>query len=135
MPFEEGQNPWELSEGLPMEGADVTITDAMFVIDNEYTAGADVLSMTMIPDSYEGELGNLRPQLYSIGKGWDIVQKGQGVVAESGKFRNFTKTSAYGDWIAHALQCEGAREYFVDNELAPHDANIWIGTRWSLGTH
>lgn len=135
MAFDKENNPWELSKGLPLEGADVTVTDASFVIDNEYAAGAVVLSLTMIPDAYEGDVGNLRPQLYSIGKGWEVLDKGQSVAHESGKFRKFPEQSAYGDWISHVLGCEGAVEYFVENELDTHDANIWIGTKWTLGSH
>jgi len=125
-------NPWGLSEGLPLEGADVTITDCVFLVDNEYAAGALVASMTLIPDEYDGDMSNLRPQLYSLGKGWEAVDKGARAEHESGKFRQFAKQSSYGSWIGAALQCEGAPEYLA--ELDPRDADTWINTRWTLGT-
>lgn len=122
---------WELSSGLPLAGKDVTITKAEFRIDNSYALNAVVLSLEYTPDE-----GAAQTQLYSLGKGWKIVEKGGAVIHENDsatKKPTFSEQSNYGRFIKAVKGVNGARD-LIASRGSLRSAETWVGTRWTLGT-
>lgn len=122
---------FELGSGLPLADADVTITNAEFRFDTAYSADAVVAAIEFTPDEEGVES---QEQLYSVGKGWEPLDRGAAVAHGSGKPVKINNQSNYGRFIAAAIECEGFLDYAREAGLQPNSAALWVGTRWHLGS-
>lgn len=122
-------DPFALGSGLPLADTDVVVTAVEFRFDTQYAADACVAAITFQPDQ-----GEAQEQLYSCGKGWEPLDRGASAGHTSGREMNFNGQSNYGRFLAAAMVCEG----WVDDARAsgrtPHNADLWIGSRFHLGT-
>ena len=122
---------FELGSGLPLADAEVTITNAEFRFDTSYSADAVVCAMQFTPHEEGVEA---QEQLYSVGKGWEPLDRGEMVGHGSGKQVKINNQSNYGRFIAAAVECEGFLDYAREVGLQPNSAALWVGTQWHLGT-
>lgn len=122
---------FELGSGLPLADANVTITNAEFRFDTSYSADAVVCAIEFTPHE-EGH--EAQEQLYSVGKGWEPLDRGATVAHGSGKPVKINNQSNYGRFIAAAVECEGFLDYAREVGLQPNSAALWVGTQWHLGT-
>lgn len=120
---------WETGSGLALADANVVVTAASF----GYNAnlGADVLcaNFTFVP--VEG--GEPIEQSFSVGKGWEAVNKGANLVSEDGRPRKINGQTNYGrliDSAVQAVQASGREMPFA----SPRMAEGWVGTSWHVGT-
>lgn len=110
---------WELGSGLALDGATAEITGARFTIDNNYSAEAVVLELTFTDE----ESGETQAQLYSVGKNWEIGDKGNTITG--GKKVN--ATSGYGRWIHSAVEADMGD--LLIGRGTPREADIWLGLK------
>ena len=122
---------FELGSGLPLADANVTITNAEFRFDTSYSADAVVCAVEFTPHEEGVEA---QEQLYSVGKGWEPLDRGATVAHGSGKQVKINNQSNYGRFIAAAVECEGFLDYAREVGLQPNSAALWVGTSWHLGT-
>lgn len=129
----EEKSLWDLSSGLPLDGADVEITDATFEVDNSYAAGATVLALTFTPlDGSESQR-----QLYSCGKNWEPLNGGSALGHVSGKPNGVVTLNTntnYGKFIAAATAAEDGAKFKANAQVDPGETSLWIGTKWTLGS-
>jgi hypothetical protein len=126
-------NMWELGSGLPLDGARVHATEAIFTYNQEYSADAVVLDITWQPwDGAEDE-GEAKHQLYSVGKRWEPVNEGTEVAHESGKLQMFNNQTNIGKLIHSLLEAlgdgdvaEGMKQVMAAG-LEPYKVDCWIG--------
>lgn len=118
-------DPWELSSGLPLDGATATVTKAEFGYRNDIAQGVLFLSLTFSPDGGEDTV-----QSFSVGKGWDTAKKGAELVRGDGRKGSINDQTGYGKFITSALACGGAE--YLRGTNGPLDAATWQGTRWEL---
>lgn len=122
---------FELGSGLPLADAEVTITNAEFRFDTSYSADAVVCAIEFTPHEEGVEA---QEQLYSVGKGWEPLDRGETVAHGSGKQVKINNQSNYGRFIAAAVECEGFLDYAREVGLQPNSAALWVGTQWHLGS-
>ncbi len=123
---------WNLSSGLPLDGAEVVVTDACFEFDTSYNADAVVAKLTYA--FLNGE-GDPQTQMYSVGKNWEPVDGGSAVAHTSGKRVGINKGSNYGVLVGGLMSCEGAdKARAVANErgMEPDHAGLWTGMKFRL---
>lgn len=126
-------DPFKLSSGLPLSGAEVTVEKVEFGYDNEYSADALVAMITFVPD--EGETPT-RPQIYSMGANFEAVDRGERVQHKSGKQANFNDNSTWGKFITAFTTMEGAAEAMKETrerDSSPFEASWLVGMRFKLG--
>lgn len=123
---------FSLGSGLPLDGAEVVITDAAFEFDTSYNADAVVCKMVY---SFLNGEGEPQTQLYSVGKNWEPVDQGTAVAHTSGKRVSINKMSNYGSFVDGFLNCEGKREAMEvarARGLEPDRAALWIGMKFQM---
>lgn len=127
--FTLGDSEWETGSGLALADADVVVSAASF----GYNAnlGADVLcaNFTFVP----AEGGEPIEQSFSVGKGWEALEKGAKLVSEDGRARKINGQTNYGrliDSAVQAVQASGGEMPFQ----SPRIADGWVGTSWHVGT-
>ena len=119
---EEQYDSWDLSDAPVLGEGLVTINSASFGYDAQYGGGEVALAILEGTVESDGDTHSWK-KLYSIGKGWNIVDGGSRVEREDGRKRNFQKQSKYGLWIAGALEA-GAGEV-LRGRGTPMEAKIW----------
>jgi hypothetical protein len=121
---------WELGSGLPLDGARVHSTKAIFTYNQEYAANAVVLDITWQP---EDESADAQHQLYSVGKNWEPLDSGAKVGATSGKRQKFNDQTNIGRLIAAYIEARGNGDFqtglkaVISEGMEPDDAQFWIG--------
>lgn len=123
---------FDLGDGLPLSDANVTITNAEFVFDTEYSADAVVMRFTFEPHEEGTEPQN---QLYSVGKAFEPLDSGAAVGHTSGKHVKISKQSNFGKFMRFAQECEGFAEAAREHGADTHAAEWWIGSMWHLTGH
>jgi len=120
---------WELSSGLPLADADVTITGFEFGYNNDIAAGAVFANITFTDDD-----GEDHDQSFSVGDGWEPANKGAELVAENGKPKKLSKNSNFGRLVESAIEAIGKDK--VEDVLGhgPRVAASWLGTKWHTTT-
>jgi hypothetical protein len=123
-------NEWSLGSGLPLADAEVTITGFEFGYNNDIAAGA-VFANVVFTD-IDGEEHD---QSFSVGDGWEPVNKGAELVAVNGKPRKLSKNSNFGRLVASAIEAVGGSDK-VESVLGqgPRVASSWLGTKWHTTT-
>lgn len=120
-------DPWALTTGLP-DDIDIAIQDAWFEFDPEYRDGeVCVLKLKCIVDDEDNPETEL---LYSCGDKWEPADKGATTQRIDGKKGNFNQNSAYGLFIAAAVEA-GAKDVLVERGT-PMEAEIWKGLRFHM---
>ena len=123
-------DPFALSSGLPLADVDATITAVDFRFDTSYAADACVAAITFDPDE-----GEEQEQLYSLGRGWEPVDRGAAAAHQSGKESlNFNANSNMGRFIVAAGQDEDFRSAVASEGLDLRTAEAWVGRRFHLTT-
>lgn len=119
---------WGSSTGFVLDGEDVRVLSAEFRVANELGSDAMALELEflLLSDEHEGET---KTQLFSIGKGWTIADKG----AEITGMKKISGQSNYGIWKDHALQLDGAKETLASRGTQ-REAAVWVDTLWTIGT-
>jgi hypothetical protein len=120
-------DPWKTSSGLPLDGADVTIANVEFVTDNTMGAGTIVAKVTFTLD----ENGETAEQKYSVGKGWIVTDRGDGVAAEKGGNKPFNDQTNWGRFVdGFVAAAEGAGLMGdVRAKIDPRKGSSWVGTK------
>ena len=122
-------DPYALGSGLPLADADVTVTAMEFRFDTNYSADACVAAITFQPDE-----GEAQEQLYSCGKGWEPVDRGDATAHVSGRPLNFNANSNYGRFLAAAFACDGFLDEAREAGVLPTESALFVGKRFHLGT-
>lgn len=124
------QDEFGLGGGLPLDDADVEITEFEFGFNNEIAAGVYFANVTFM----NLEDGDTITQSFSLGTGWEAANKGTELVPENGKPRKLSNQSNYGILFGSAMDVVGGPEKMVENGLRGFRfADSWIGTRWHTG--
>lgn len=123
---EELHDEWELGSGLAIDGATVTVIASRFGVNNDYSADA----VCWLPTFADGETGETKEELFSIGKGWEIAERGERI--EGG--RKINNRSRYGRWIAAAMELDGVED-FLRGRGSPRNAGTWTDTVWTVKVH
>lgn len=132
MPNEDEFSYFQTGTGLPLDGAQVTVVDGGFIIDNSYAAGAVVAQLTMQP--FDGS--DAQSQLYSTGKNFEIRDHGATLQHSSGKLIKINSMSTYGQWIDACLKMEGATDFLNEaraRQMEPNSIALWFGMMFELG--
>jgi hypothetical protein len=128
-------NPFELTSGLPLAGAEVTVKELTFGFDAQYVDGKVALAMFTFTIEENGEEGT---QFYSVGGKFEPADRGEVLVHESGENKNLNKTSNYGRFVEALLAMDNADEFMAqvrEGDAAPvFDAHWLDGFRFELGT-
>jgi hypothetical protein len=122
-------DPYELGSGLPLADTDATVIAMEFRFDTSYSADACVAAIT-----FQAAEGEPQEQLYSLGKGWEPVDRGQGCAHVSGRDLNFNKNSNYGRFLTAAFECEGFLDEVREEGIIPQDPAMFLGKSFFLGT-
>lgn len=133
MPNEDEFSYFQTGTGLPLDGAQVTVIDGGFIVDNSYAAGAVVAQLTMQP--FDGS--DAQSQLYSTGKNFEIRDHGATLQHSSGKLIKINSMSTYGQWIDACLRMEGATDFLSEaraRQMEPNQIALWFGMMFELGT-
>jgi hypothetical protein len=121
---------WELGSGLPLEGARVHSTDAVFTYNNEYAANAVVLDITW---QHEDDTIEAQHQLYSVGQKWEPLNEGESVGHQSGKASKFNDQSNIGRLIKSYIESRGGGNFdkglaiVIPEGIEPNHIAMWIG--------
>jgi hypothetical protein len=120
---------YELSSGLPLDGATGTITKCEFGFNAQIGVGVVCANMTI---SVEG--GEDIEQSFSVGDGWEIGDKGAKLVSDKATQR-LNNRSNYGRLVQSMLNVIGGPEHMVANFPKGYkDASNLIGSTWTWGT-
>lgn len=126
-------DPFALSTGLP-DKLDVVIDEAWFEFDPQYNDGQTLLlkfNVTANDDEF-GEHGKGTLQ-YGCGTGWTAADRGARAERDDGAKKGFNQSSAYGLFIAAALNCDGAENVLRgEGRGDPRLASMWTGLSWHL---
>lgn len=121
---------WELGSGLPLDGARVHSTEAVFTYNNEYAANAVVLDITWQPEDATHEAQH---QLYSVGNKWEPLDEGTEVGHTSGKRQRFNDQTNIGRLIKSYIEARGNGDFdkglktVIEEGIEPNKVNMWIG--------
>lgn len=127
---EQYDDGWGLSEGTVLGEGVVTIDSAEFGFDASYGNGEIPLAIfegNVVSD--DGEAHDWR-KLYSVGKGWDVVDQGARIQREDGRPKGVGKQSKYGLWIAGAMEA-GAAEV-LRGRGKQTEAKVWEGLTFEV---
>jgi hypothetical protein len=120
------ESEWELSSGLPLDGATVTVAKAEFGYRQNIAKDTTFACFTFQPDE-----GDEQEQAYSCGKGWEPGARGETLVTSDGKSKKLNDQTGYGKFIAAAMKLPGcldtlrARGHYTN-------ASVWVGMRFRL---
>jgi hypothetical protein len=120
---------WELSSGLPLDGATVTVTAAEFGYRQNIAKDTTFACLTFKPVE-----GDEAEQCYSVGKGWEPGARGAELVTSDGRKRNINDQTGYGKFITAALKCDGMKETLRDRGIHYTKAAAWEGLRFELAS-
>lgn len=124
-------NEWDLSSGLPLDGASVEVTKVEFGFNSNIGAGILCANFTFT----DLDSGEDIEQSFSVGDGWDASRDGSELISSTGRPRKISKNSNYGRLIASAIDALGSQERAAEVlGGSPRSASIWLGTRWRMGT-
>ena len=128
---------FDLSSGLPLDGARVAVISSTFTYNQEYSADAVVLDLEYQPLDEDGEAtGEAKHQLYSVGKKWEPANDGESVEHGSGKRQMFNTQTNIGKLIHSYLQARGNGDEKagmqvvigeIDDYGQPDQASFWLG--------
>jgi len=132
---------WELGSGLPLDGARVHSTAAMFTYNQEYAKNAVVLEVTWQPwdgtnDSTDSEA---QKQLYSVGQKWEPLDNGESVGHTSGRQQRFNDQTNIGRLITSYIMALGGGDWdrglkaAMASGMEPNVAAMWVGLDVTLG--
>lgn len=114
---------WETSSGLPLDGADVTVTAMEFGYNASIGAGVVCANFTFVDeDGVEYE------QSFSIGKNGEPTRDGSEV---TGAPKMFPARTNYGRLIDSVRALVDHPGEVIGS---PKKAEGWIGTKWTVGT-
>lgn len=149
MASEDEQVMWELSTGLPLDGARVHVTGAEFGYRQDYFKGdAALLVLTFQPVDDDGDaLEDQEPkeQYYSLGNKYEPGDAdGTFAVHKSGKFVSFNAGSNIGRLFHSYVECRGKGKTAEDRYksgfdvvreegLFPHRVEMYLGLDVTLG--
>lgn len=128
------EDQWQTSSGLPLANADVQVVALEFGYNAKL--GSDILcaNFQFAPIDDDGELGEVIDQSFSVGKGWEAVEKGAFLIDENGsRTRTVNGQTNFGRLVNSAVAAikESGEEFPF---LSPRIASGWVGTRWHIGT-
>lgn len=126
MSFDEA---WELSSGLPLAGATVTVSAADFGYRQNIFPDTVFCNLTFDIDGAEP-----REQSYSVGGGYEAREKGKRIERVDGKNKGVSDQSNYGKFIKAALAVPGVKAYLQSINADPLVAATWQGMRFVLGS-
>lgn len=118
---------WKVSSGLPLDGAEVEVTDAEFGYNADVGAGVVCMNMTfkLIDEDDQEPI----EQSFSVGKQGEPSRDGKRL--DSPPRRGYPARSNYGRLVESVAK-------IVDDPGAAigsaHEAEGWIGTKWVMGT-
>lgn len=121
------QDEYELSSGLPLDGATVTITDMEFGYNAQIGAGVVCANIT-----FANEDGEEIVQSFSVGDGWEITDKGGSIAADHGGPKKLSNRSNYGRLIESMVKTVGGAEHMP--APSPKSVEGFVGTSWTFGT-
>lgn len=141
MTDEQAFSMWELGSGLPLDGARVHSTAAIFTYNQEYAKNAVVLEVTWQPwdgtnDSPDSEA---QKQLYSVGQKWESLDGGNAVGHTSGKRQKFNDQTNIGRLITSYINGLGGGDWdrglkaAMASGMEPDKASMWVGLDVTLG--
>lgn len=114
---------WETSSGLPLDGADVTVTQMEFGYNAAIGAGVVCANFTFVDED-----GVEYDQSFSIGKNGEPTRDGSEL---TGAPKTFPSRTNYGRLIDSV---RGLMEHPGDVIGSPKQAAGWVGTKWTVGT-
>ena len=102
---------------------DFTITDAVFAPDVRYGTQMvlQLIGTTDNPDLAE------KTELISLGTGWISNDGGKTVVHESGKDRNFNKSTTYAKWLDRCANKFNIIDVLARDNTDQFTASSWVG--------
>lgn len=122
---------WDLTSGLPLEGAHCHSVAAEFTYNQEYAKNAVVLDITW--QNVDDDTQDPQHQLYSVGKNWEPLEGGERVAHTSGKRQGFNNQTNIGRLIHSYITARGdgdfdkGRSIVIDEGIEPDVAAMWIG--------
>lgn len=126
MSFDEA---WELSSGLPLAGATVTVSAVDFGYRQNIFPDTVFCNLT-----FDVEGGEPREQSYSVGGGYEAKERGKRIERVDGKNKGVSDQSNYGKFIKAALAVPGVKAYLQGINADPLVAATWEGMRFVLGS-
>lgn len=122
-------DPFKGSSGLA-DDVDVTWEAVHFGQNPTYTDDAGNMPVVFMATEFYSD-GDIEPreQLYTIGKGWEVQDKGAKVVREDGKPKGFNNSTKLQIILNRCLELdEGAmRARYEATGLTPQEAGYWEG--------
>lgn len=122
-------DPYSLSSGLPLADVEATVTAVEFRFDTSYSADACVCAVTFQPDE-----GEEQEQLYSLGKNWEPVDRGENAGHVSGKPSKFNEQTNYGRFLSACFKMEDFMDEVREAGIMPWEGAFLLGKRFHLGT-
>lgn len=133
---EEDFDPFKLTSGLPLSGAEVTVTGIIYGYDAQYGAENCIAMVTFDVDGSEPNT-----QFYSVGKNFEPGDREQKtLVHKSGKPANLNDNSNYGRMVGAMTSTMKGKEDFMAavrakaDEVMPVFHGDWLnGFRFKMG--
>lgn len=123
-----GRDPWQTETGL-LDDFDITITESRFGYDERYMSG-EVCLLLWTGTTDNADVPEVT-QLIPLGGGWTTEDNGKTVVHESGKERNFNRSSVYGRIIDRCIKEFGIGD-LLRAKGSPFEAKTWEGLRFHM---
>lgn len=120
-------NPFNLSSGLPMVDADVTVKSIEFGYDATYAKGEACVAIV----TFGMEEGEDAKQLYSVGKTFEPADRGSTLVHTSGKPTNLNNQSNYGRFVDALTKMDNAAEFM--KEVRETGVDLVFNAAWLDG--
>lgn len=126
---------WKLGSGLPLDGARVHSTKALFTYNQEYAKNAVVLQITwqVWDGEHDDPATEPQDQLYSVGNKWEPLDGGESVGHTGGTNKPFNDQTNIGRLITSYLTCLGGGDMDKGIKAAmatgaePNKADFWVG--------
>jgi hypothetical protein len=123
------EEEWALGSGLPLADADVIVTGCEFGYNPNIGGGTVLCANFTFRNLDSGEDGD---QSFTVGNGFEALDKGATLAPEDGKPRKISGQSNYGRLIGSALEAVGGPANMPGT--GPRNASTWVGTKWHTGT-
>ena len=121
-------DPWGTSTGLPLDDADETIVGFEFGFNAKIGAGVACANITFRND----ESGEDIEQSFTIGKAFDIVDKGRAI---AGAAKTINANTNYGRLVMSMKEAIGGPEAMAAQfPYGFTQASSLVGSRWHLNT-
>lgn len=122
---------FDLGSGLPLADAEVTVSACEFGYNPNIGGGTVVCAnFTFIIE----ESGEEAEQSFSVGNGFEPLEKGQLLASEDGRARKISGQSNYGRLLGSIIEAVGGREKVEQTGVNAFQAGTWVGTKWTTGT-